>query len=84
MGFQVAFYFGKVMTITQQLFFQNIDKQRFKKRNFYFNTMKRQTHIIQGVSKKTLRKFNRLSCIINVAKQFNFYIGRKNSYLAFQ
>jgi exonuclease III len=39
---------------------------------------------IQGVSKKTLRKLNRLSCIINVAKQFNFYIGRKNSYLAFQ
>ena len=38
---------------------------------------------VQGVSKKTLRKFNRLSCIINVAKQFNFYIGRKNSYLAF-
>jgi hypothetical protein len=36
------------------------------------------------VSKKTLWKFNRLSCIINVAKQFNFYIGRKNSYLAFQ
>jgi hypothetical protein len=35
---------------------------------------------IQGVSKKTLRKLNRLSCIINVAKQFNFYIGRKNSY----
>jgi hypothetical protein len=40
--------------------------------------------VVQGVSKKTLRKFNRLSCIINVAKQFNFYIGRKNSYLAFQ
>ena len=39
---------------------------------------------IQGVSKKTLRKLNRLSCIINVAKKFNFYIGRKNSYLAFQ
>jgi hypothetical protein len=39
---------------------------------------------VQGVSKKTLRKLNRLSCIINVAKQFNFYIGRKNSYLAFQ
>jgi hypothetical protein len=39
---------------------------------------------IQGVSKKTLWKFNRLSRIINVqAKQFNFYIGRKNSYLAF-
>jgi hypothetical protein len=36
------------------------------------------------VSKKTLWKFNRLSCIINVAKQFNFYIGRKNSYLAFE
>jgi hypothetical protein len=40
--------------------------------------------IIQGVSKKTLWKFNRLSCIINVAKQLNFYIRRKNSYLAFQ
>jgi hypothetical protein len=39
---------------------------------------------IQGVSGKTLWKFNRLSCAINVAKQFNFYIGRKNSYLAFQ
>ena len=38
---------------------------------------------IQGVSKKTLRKFNRLLCIINVAKQFDFYIGRKSCYLAF-
>jgi hypothetical protein len=47
MGFQVAFYFGKVMTLTQHLFFQNIDKQRFKKRNFYLNTMKRQTHTVQ-------------------------------------
>jgi hypothetical protein len=37
-----------------------------------------------GCLKKTLWKFNRLSCIINVAKRFNFYIGRKNSYLAFQ
>ena len=26
------------------------------------------------VSKKTLWKFNRLSCIIDFAKQFNFYI----------
>jgi hypothetical protein len=34
------------------------------------------------VSKKTLRKFNRLSCIVNLAKQFNFYIGRKSCYLA--
>ena len=42
-------------------------------------------HYLYRVSqKKTLRKLNRLSCIINVAKQFNFYIGRKNSYLAFQ
>jgi hypothetical protein len=36
------------------------------------------------LKKKALRKFNRLSCIINVAKLFNFYIGRKNSYLAYQ
>ena len=36
------------------------------------------------VSKKTLWKFSRQLCIINVAKQFNFYIGRMNSYLAFQ
>jgi hypothetical protein len=39
--------------------------------------------IIQGVSKKTLRKFNRLLCITNLTKQFNFYIGRKSCYLAF-
>ena len=39
---------------------------------------------VHGVSKKALWKFNRLSCILNVAKQFNFYIGRKNSYLALQ
>ena len=39
---------------------------------------------IYGVSKKTLWKFNRLSCIINVDKQLNFYIRRKNIYLAFQ
>ena len=35
---------------------------------------------LQGVSTKTQKKFNRLSCIINVAKQFNFYIWRKNCY----
>jgi hypothetical protein len=35
------------------------------------------------VSKKTLWKFNRLLCITNLTKQFNFYIERKNSYLAF-
>ena len=30
-----------------------------------------------------LWKFNRLSCIINVlGKQLNFYMGRKNCYLA--
>ncbi|CAB4014881.1 ephrin type-A receptor 5 isoform X5, partial [Paramuricea clavata] len=29
---------------------------------------------ISLVSKKTLWKFNRLSCIINLAKQFNFYV----------
>ena len=34
-----------------------------------------------GCLKKTLWTFNRLSCIINVAKQFNFYIERNNSYL---
>jgi hypothetical protein len=39
---------------------------------------------LQRVSKKMLWKFNRLSCNINVAKQFNFYTARKNSYLAFQ
>jgi hypothetical protein len=33
--------------------------------------------------KKTLRKFDRLLCIINVGKQFDFYIGRKSCYLAF-
>jgi hypothetical protein len=38
--------------------------------------------LIYRMSKKTLWKFNRLSCIINVAKQLNFYIRRKNSYLA--
>jgi hypothetical protein len=31
---------------------------------------------------RNVRKFNRLSCIINLAKQFNFYIGRKSCYLA--
>jgi hypothetical protein len=31
-----------------------------------------------GVSKKTQWKFNRMSCIINLAKQFNFYIERKS------
>jgi hypothetical protein len=36
------------------------------------------------VAKKTLWKFNRLLCITNLAKQFNFYIGRKRCYLAFQ
>jgi hypothetical protein len=36
-----------------------------------------------GRLKKTLWKFNRLSCIINLAKQFNFYIGRKSCYFAF-
>ena len=36
---------------------------------------------IQGSQKKTLRKFNRLLCIPNLAKQFNFYIGRKGCYL---
>ena len=40
---------------------------------------------IQGVSKKKmLWKFSRQLCIINMARQFNFYIGRMNSYLAFQ
>ena len=34
-----------------------------------------------GVSKKTRWKFNRLSCIINFTRQFNFYVGRKNCYL---
>jgi hypothetical protein len=38
---------------------------------------------VQGVSKKTLRKFNRLLCIINLTKLFNFYIARKSCYLAF-
>jgi hypothetical protein len=36
---------------------------------------------IQGVQNNAIKwKFNRLSCIINVVKQFNFYIRRKNSY----
>ena len=34
---------------------------------------------VYRLSKKTLWKFNRLSCIINVDKQLHFYIGRKNS-----
>jgi hypothetical protein len=34
--------------------------------------------IIYRVSKKTPWKFNRLSWIINLAKQFNFYIGQKS------
>jgi hypothetical protein len=34
--------------------------------------------------KKTLWKLNRLSCIMNLTKQFNFCIWRKNSYLALQ
>ena len=41
-------------------------------------------YLYTGCLKKTLWKFNRLLCITNVAKQFNVYIGRKNSYLAFQ
>jgi hypothetical protein len=40
-------------------------------------------HTVQGVSKKTLWKFNRLLCITNLTKQFNFYIGQKSCYLAF-
>jgi hypothetical protein len=35
------------------------------------------------VSKKTQWKLNRLSCIINVAKKFNFYIGRKEQLFSF-
>jgi hypothetical protein len=50
---------------------------------FTLNNIYTYIYTIQGVSKKTLRKFNRLLCIINVAKQFDFYIGRKSCYLAF-
>ena len=35
------------------------------------------------VSKKTLWKSNRLLCITNLPKQFNFYIERKSYYLPF-
>ena len=53
--------------------------------NCHINGIVRESVLLYRVSqKKTLRKLNRLSCITNVAKQFNFYIGRKNSYLAFQ
>jgi hypothetical protein len=35
------------------------------------------TLYIYRVSKKTPWKFNRLSCIINVAKQFDFYMDER-------
>ena len=50
----------------------------------YYHSTPCRSFCLYRVSKKTLWKFNRLSCIIYVAKQFNFYIGRKNSYLTFQ
>ena len=43
----------------------------------------RRREIYRVSQKKKLRKFNRLLYIINVAKQFDFYIGRKSCYLAF-
>ena len=50
----------------------------------YYNRMHVKSRLPQstGCLKKTLWKFNRLLCIINLAKQFNFYIGRKSCYLA--
>ena len=67
---------GQIKIVTSKLSHKNCSCKRGLSAGHFLT--------IQGVSKKTLRKFNRLSCIINVAKQFNFYIGRKDSYLAFQ
>ena len=71
-----------------QLFENSNDTQEKLRLNFHSlgvsELLEYGRYYIYRVSKKTLLKFNRLPCIINVAKQFNFYIGRKNSYLALQ
>jgi hypothetical protein len=45
-------------------------------KSWFFKHFCLKSNAIYRVSKKTLWKFNRLSCIINVAKQLNFYIRR--------